>query len=161
MPSDSLPAPALPLPPLLQGIVGTTPWLALVFLTLYLQLLGFSDFAASLLLACFLGANALGGLVGGAFGDAAARQWPNHGRIAVCQLSVGLGVPLSALLFKASAGLGGVRSKALGRRTRHPCIPPMLACMVLTRPLTPLCARSCRAYRASPRLQLPRCTCSS
>ena len=48
-----------PCPPA-QGIVGTTPWLALVFLTLYLQLLGMQDWVASLLLALFLGANAAG-----------------------------------------------------------------------------------------------------
>jgi len=49
-----------PLVPPPQGIVGTTPWLALVFLTLYLQLLGMPDRVAKLLLALFLGANAAG-----------------------------------------------------------------------------------------------------
>lgn len=43
-----------------------------------------------------------GGLIGGLLGDWAAQRSPNHGRIAVCQLSVSMGVPLSALLFKAS-----------------------------------------------------------
>ena len=33
-----------------QGIVGNIPWNALVFFTLYLQLLGMSDFHASLLM---------------------------------------------------------------------------------------------------------------
>ena len=33
-----------------QGIVGNIPWNALVFFTLYLQLLGMSDFNASLLM---------------------------------------------------------------------------------------------------------------
>ena len=40
---------------LAQGIVGSVPWTALVFLTLYLQLLGMTDFAASVLMAVFLG----------------------------------------------------------------------------------------------------------
>jgi len=55
-------APCTPNPPLrlLQGIVGTTPWLALVFLTLWFQLLGMSDLQASLLLATFLAAMGLG-----------------------------------------------------------------------------------------------------
>jgi hypothetical protein len=44
----------------LQGIVGTTPWSALAFLTLYFELLGFSDGAASLLTGAFLAANACG-----------------------------------------------------------------------------------------------------
>ena len=39
----------------MQGIVGSIPWTALVFFTLYLQLLGMSDFAASVLMALFLG----------------------------------------------------------------------------------------------------------
>ncbi|KAL4445751.1 hypothetical protein ABPG77_008950 [Micractinium sp. CCAP 211/92] len=99
-----------------QGILGTTPWLALVFATLYLQLLGFSDLQASVLVAIFLASNAVGGLLGGLLGDWAARRWPDHGRIAVCQLSVTLGAPLSALIFKglpqqptnAAAALFGV-----------------------------------------------------
>ena len=45
----------------LQGIVGAIPWNALVFMTLYLQLLGFTDFQSSLLSAIFLGGTALGG----------------------------------------------------------------------------------------------------
>lgn len=131
-----LPSPALPLlcsPS--QGIVGTAPWLALVFMTLYLQLLGMSDLQASLLMACFLGSSAAGaprawqgqagigplhvppphpctgaapaapprpagGLLGGMLGDAAAQCWPNHGRVAVCQISVAASVPLAAVLFK-------------------------------------------------------------
>ena len=38
-----------------QGIVGSIPWTALVFFTLYLQLLGMTDFAASVLMSLFLG----------------------------------------------------------------------------------------------------------
>ena len=51
-----------------QGIVGSMPWNAMVFITLWLQLLGFSDFAASLLMALFALGSALGGLLGGAIG---------------------------------------------------------------------------------------------
>lgn len=40
----------------------------MVFITLWLQLLGFSDFAASLLMALFALGSALGGLLGGAIG---------------------------------------------------------------------------------------------
>ena len=80
----------LPLPPphpsTLQGIVGSTPWNALVFLTLYFQLLGFSDAAASALMATLLGGTAAGALVGGWLGDRVAERWPNHGRIALVQV---------------------------------------------------------------------------
>jgi hypothetical protein len=109
-----------------------------VFNTLYLQLLGFSDFQSSLVAALFLGGTAFGAQVGSAqrapeqqpeyqpssrenaepwprlscpcafpvpqlggfIGDWAAARYPSHGRVAVAQLSVGLGVPLSVAMFK-------------------------------------------------------------
>lgn len=43
----------------MQGIVGSIPWTALVFFTLYLQLLGMTDVAASVLMALFLGSTGL------------------------------------------------------------------------------------------------------
>lgn len=43
-----------------QGIVGTTPWYALAYMTLYLQLVGMSDLQASSLMATFLAASATG-----------------------------------------------------------------------------------------------------
>ena len=52
----------------LQGIVGSTPWNAMVFFTLWLQLLGFSDYSASLLMAIFAGGCALGSALGGFLG---------------------------------------------------------------------------------------------
>ena len=97
---------------LVQGIVGSTPWNALVFLTLYMQTIGMSDRSASLLVSLFLGGSALGGLLGGWLGDVAAARLPNTGRIAVCQFSVFIGVPLSILLFKVCP---------LGRR--HDALP--------------------------------------
>ncbi|KAL6780780.1 hypothetical protein ACKKBF_B11780 [Auxenochlorella protothecoides x Auxenochlorella symbiontica] len=83
-----------------QGIVGSAPWNALVFTTLYLQLMGMTDFQASLIAALFLGGTALGGQVGGWFGDLAAARSPRHGRILVAQFSVGIGVPLAFAIFK-------------------------------------------------------------
>lgn len=85
---------------ILQGVVGSTPWNALGFLTMYLQLLGFSDLSASVVQGFFGGANAFGAYLGGWVGDRAARLSPDHGRILVCQFSVAVGVPLSALLLK-------------------------------------------------------------
>lgn len=58
----------------MQGVVGTTPWNALVFLTFYLQLLGMTDLAASVLMSTFLGATAVGGLLGGYVGDLVAKR---------------------------------------------------------------------------------------
>lgn len=42
--------------------------------------------------------------LGGLIGDWAASRYPNHGRVAVEQLSVGLGVPLSVAMFKVCWG---------------------------------------------------------
>lgn len=52
-----------------QGIMGSTPWNALVFLTLYLQLIGFSDVDAAMVNAVFLAGAAVGGVLGGFVGD--------------------------------------------------------------------------------------------
>eukprot|EP00198_Chlamydomonas_reinhardtii_P001999 XP_001691335.1 predicted protein [Chlamydomonas reinhardtii] len=98
---------------ILQGIVGSTPWNALVFLTLYFQLLGFSDAAASALVALFGAGAAAGSLLGGWLGDRVAERHPHHGRIALVQFSVAVGIPLTALLLRglpadvAAAGAGG------------------------------------------------------
>lgn len=42
----------------------------------------------------------MGGLIGGCVGDAAAKYWPHHGRIAVTQFSVSIGIPFAFLVFK-------------------------------------------------------------
>jgi hypothetical protein len=62
------------LPRGLQGIVGTMPWVAMVFFTLWLQLLGFSDLEASTLIATFGAACALGGVLGGNLGMPALQR---------------------------------------------------------------------------------------
>lgn len=80
--------------------MGSIPWNALLFFTLYLQLIGMSDFSASMLVSLFFGAVALGNLLGGWVGDRAASRFPNGGRIAVTQFSVFIGIPLSWLLVK-------------------------------------------------------------
>ncbi|KAL3131568.1 hypothetical protein ABBQ38_007869 [Trebouxia sp. C0009 RCD-2024] len=84
----------------IQGIIGSVPWSALVFLTLYMQLVGMSDFHASMLMSMFLGAYGLGTLIGGWVGDAAASRFPDHGRIAVTQFSEFIRIPISWLIVK-------------------------------------------------------------
>lgn len=83
-----------------QGILGSTPWNALVFLTVYLQLIGFSDVSASVVNSCFLAGAALGGVLGGFVGDWAAGINGNHGRIFACQFSVSMGIPFTVVLLK-------------------------------------------------------------
>lgn len=92
----------------LQGFLGSMPWSAFAFTTLFLQLQGWSDFAASAAMAAFSAADALGALLGGAVGDWAAQRFPDHGRITACQFSVGIGVPMFALIFQGlPLGSGG------------------------------------------------------
>ena len=54
---------------MVQGIVGSTPWNAMVFFTLWLQLLGFTDYSASVLMALFAGGCAIGSALGGYLGE--------------------------------------------------------------------------------------------
>lgn len=83
-----------------QGIMGSMPWNALVFLTVYLQLIQFSDFDAAVVNATFLAGAALGGVLGGIVGDWAANRSHDHGRIWTCQVSVCTGIPFTLLLLK-------------------------------------------------------------
>jgi len=98
---------------ILQGIVGSSPWNAMVFFTLYFQLLGMSDFSAALLYALFLAGTAAGGLIGGWVGDVAARRYPNHGRIFVTQFSIIACVPFSLLVLKGLPWDGEPRTVAM------------------------------------------------
>ena len=95
--------------------MGTIPWNALVFLTLYFQLMGMSDFHASMLMSLFLGSVAFGGLLGGFIGDEAASRFPHHGRVAVTQFSSFIGIPLSWIIIKVNPD---------GRVHRPPSAPP-------------------------------------
>ena len=74
----------------------------MTFLTLYFQLMGMSDFAASLVVSLFFGATAVGALVGGWVGDWAAIHYPNHGRVAVSQFSVVFGPIFSVIVLKVT-----------------------------------------------------------
>lgn len=87
----------------MQGVIGSIPWTALVFLTLYMQLIGMSDFHASMLMSMFLGAYGLGNLIGGSVGDAAAARFPDHGRITVTQFSEFIRIPISWLIIKVGS----------------------------------------------------------
>jgi len=112
-----------------QGVMGSMPWNAMLFATLWLQLLGFTDVAAGALAALFAASCAFGSLLGGSLGDAAARETaarrPNGssvgsgssgsssvggvGRVAVAQLSVAASIPLAVLLLRVLPSSGPCR----------------------------------------------------
>ena len=85
---------------ILQGVFGTLPWNALAYMTLWFQLLGFTDWQASLMRAIFAVGQSLGLLLGGILGDISSQLFPSSGRILIAQTSVASGLPLSILLFR-------------------------------------------------------------
>lgn len=107
-----------------QGIVGSIPWSAMVYLTLYFQLMGMTDFAASLQMSLLLGSTAVGGLLGGWVGDKAAARYPDHGRLIICQFSVAVGIPFSIIVTKVYSPLSQnltheMKGGAGRRRKKH------------------------------------------
>lgn len=98
---------------ILQGVVGSFPWVSLAWGTLYLQLIGMSPLAASACYSLFQGGGALGSLIGGALGDWASKKSPRHGRVAVAQISVGAGVPMMFLVLKVFPANGSPMAVAL------------------------------------------------
>ena len=94
---------------ILQGVVGSVPYASLVFLTLYLQLLGMSDSSASIIVGLYLIGGGFGGLLGGYIGDRIAMRYPHHGRILATQFSIGVGIPFALLLFKGLPAILGAR----------------------------------------------------
>lgn len=62
----------------LQGVVGSLPWQAMVFFTMWLQLLGFSDLAASSLMAIFALGTSFGHVLGGNIGEEIVTHVPHH-----------------------------------------------------------------------------------
>ena len=98
-----------------QGVLGSMPWNALVFATLWMQLLGFSDVSAGAIAALFAAAVACGNLLGGFLGDAAARRSRKSssvggvGRVAVAQFSVAASIPLAIVLLRVLPASGPCR----------------------------------------------------
>ena len=70
------------------------------------------------MVAVYLACGGLGGLLGGVVGDAAARVFPDHGRIAVTQFSVAVGIPFALLLLKVCVVGGGAALWVPGPGTR-------------------------------------------
>uniref|UniRef100_A0A0E0M0J2 Major facilitator superfamily (MFS) profile domain-containing protein n=1 Tax=Oryza punctata TaxID=4537 RepID=A0A0E0M0J2_ORYPU len=84
-----------------QGVSGSFPWSALSFLSMWLELVGFSHGDTAVFTTVFAVATSLGALLGGKMGDALARRYPDAGRIVLSQISAGSAVPLAAVLLLA------------------------------------------------------------
>ncbi|VVA99509.1 unnamed protein product [Arabis nemorensis] len=68
---------------LLQGIVGLVPWNAMVFWTMWFELIGFDHNKTAALNGIFTTGQAIGSLVGGIVADKMSRIFPNSGRVFV------------------------------------------------------------------------------
>lgn len=83
----------------LQGLVGSLPWTAMVFFTLWFELIGFDHNSTATLLSLFAAGCALGSFLGGMIADRMSRLYPYHGRIMCAQFSAFMGIPFSWFLL--------------------------------------------------------------
>ncbi|KAK9678228.1 hypothetical protein RND81_11G197700 [Saponaria officinalis] len=83
----------------LQGLVGSLPWTAMVFFTMWFELIGFDHNASAALLSVFALGSSSGGLLGGLIADKMARIYPHSGRIISAQFSAFMGIPFSWFLL--------------------------------------------------------------
>jgi len=84
-----------------MGVVGSFPWSAFNFITMWLELIGFSHAQTSMLISLASIANLLGILFAGFLGDTMARRFPRTGRVALAQAVTALSVPLAGALLLA------------------------------------------------------------
>ncbi|KAL3844858.1 hypothetical protein ACJIZ3_002261 [Penstemon smallii] len=84
----------------LQGLVGSVPWTAIVFITLWLELIGFDHNSAATLVSLFAAGCALGSFFGGVIADKMSQKYPYSGRIMCAQFSAFMGIPFSIFLLR-------------------------------------------------------------
>ncbi|XP_042495735.1 multidrug resistance protein 2-like isoform X1 [Macadamia integrifolia] len=83
----------------LQGIVGSLPWTAMVFFTMWFELIGFDHSHSAALISLFAIGCAMGNLLGGLVADHMSHLYPNSGRIMCAQFSAFMGIPFSWFLL--------------------------------------------------------------
>lgn len=84
----------------LQGIIGSFPWTAMVFFTMWFELIGFDHNSVAGLISLFAIGCAMGSLLGGLIADQMSRTFPYSGRIMCAQFSAFMGIPFSLFLLK-------------------------------------------------------------
>jgi len=78
----------------IQGVFGSVPWSALMFLIMFFQYIGMTDHDSAVLYASMTIALAFGNVIGGFVADCLARWSRFHGRPLAAQVSVAAGIPL-------------------------------------------------------------------
>ncbi|KAK9066903.1 hypothetical protein SSX86_014227 [Deinandra increscens subsp. villosa] len=84
----------------LQGLVGSLPWTAMVFFTMWFELIGFDNQKAATLLSIFGAGCSIGSLLGGIIGDRLSQIYPNSGRIMCAQFSAIMAIPYTWFLLR-------------------------------------------------------------
>lgn len=88
-------------------MVGSMPWFAMAFLTMWLEESCFTHGQAATIIMWFGLGCMSGGVIGGWVVDWATKLSQEHGRIYVAQFSVGIGLPFTTLLFYGMPYGGG------------------------------------------------------
>ncbi|KAL7141732.1 hypothetical protein ABFS83_08G073300 [Erythranthe nasuta] len=83
----------------LQGLVGSIPWTAMVFITLWFELMGFDHNSSATLVGLFAAGCALGSFLGGVIADRISLKYPHSGRIMCAQFSSFMGIPFCIFLL--------------------------------------------------------------
>ncbi|MED6183229.1 hypothetical protein PIB30_036016 [Stylosanthes scabra] len=84
----------------LQGIVGSLPWTAMVFFTMWFELIGFDNNSSAILLGLFAIGCAIGSFMGGSIADQLSQVYPHSARIMCAQFSAFMGIPFSWFLLR-------------------------------------------------------------
>ncbi|KAI4325821.1 hypothetical protein MLD38_031184 [Melastoma candidum] len=84
----------------LQGVVGSLPWTAMVFFTMWFELMGFDNNGTAALLSVFAVGCAVGSFIGGLIADRLSRSYPHSARIMCAQFSAFMGIPFSLILLR-------------------------------------------------------------
>ncbi|MEJ2278521.1 MAG: MFS transporter [Candidatus Lokiarchaeota archaeon] len=84
----------------LQGTAGSIPWSGLIFfMVTWFEYIKFPNFIAGIMFALIAVGAAIGNLFGGWLGDKVAKWNKMRGRIMIAQISVFIGIPMTAIIF--------------------------------------------------------------
>ncbi|PUZ69188.1 hypothetical protein GQ55_2G089000 [Panicum hallii var. hallii] len=83
----------------LQGIIGSLPWTAIVFFTMWFELIGFDNNSSAALNSLFAIGCASGAFIGGVIADRLSKHFPDSARVMCAQFSAFMGIPFSWILL--------------------------------------------------------------
>ncbi|KAE8707080.1 BES1/BZR1-like protein 2-like [Hibiscus syriacus] len=87
-----------------KGFVGSLPWTAMVFFTMWFELIGFDHSSTAALLSLFAIGFAMGSFLGGLMADRMSQIYPHSARIMCAQFSAFMGIPFSCWNATAANG---------------------------------------------------------